>query len=293
MRRRTRDDSELLAGTLTRVAGLRSTWCLLPAPTSGAWLPANAVPDLLEGLLDQVARHYRAPDLTVAGSFWIGGYAARLAGPTLAAMITEGRVPDISADNLLLRFDQRGYVSEAALRRPTWAGGGDPAPVRVSGGRPSLRRYAHDRLIGQHLERLAEPLTRLMRRTDRAFRASVSDACANAFLRIAKAGADPTLCRIEATAFADLAPPQSPRAQLISRPDRDVLPIGLRRVGCCLAFRVPTMGPCTSCPHLGCRPEKPMVSQAPSATAAAPFAATSREGDLDAVDTEVPVTVAR
>lgn len=238
-----------LRDTLDRVAQLHSSWGLRAGPDDSRWVSATELPTRLDELLWSVARHYHTPDRTVAGAFWIGGYTARIAGPALCALLTERRTPDVSMDNVFLRFDHRGYVAEAALDKPRWAGLPGSGATHIAANLPTLRAWLHRRLVADHLAWLAEPLQRIARRSDAMFWASVYDACAAVFVRAAAVGLDPDRCAAEASAFTHLGSMPRSRPGVVHDRSSSVQPLQLRRVGCCLAFRVPAMGPCSSCPH--------------------------------------------
>jgi hypothetical protein len=122
--------SGVWAETLERVAKLGNGYQLEIAPVEGDWIAADQVvkggPDfdrvaaILERDCDAVARR-------AAGSQFVLEYL-RFAWPAITAFALERRVPDVAAENLLVRIDERGTPVAFALAEARFAVlSGDPA----------------------------------------------------------------------------------------------------------------------------------------------------------------------
>lgn len=83
------------------------------------YLPACALSD--DDLLNGISKRGNDVGTTenrVAAALFLQGYAYRVAAPMLAAWVLHGRIPDVSAANLVLRFNDTGRLQDVAMRVP-------------------------------------------------------------------------------------------------------------------------------------------------------------------------------
>ena len=163
-----------------------------------------------------------------------------LAGIAIEAYLTQGRVPDVSAENVLLLFAQSGHPAQAALAASRGTAGTDRAALR-----PLLRGAIVDGLTG-----IVEALRAPGRRGPYAQWAIVADTCVSIFEEVGRRYGHMDDAVAEAEAFLDATPP------LIGRANYEQLNVdghsGWFRVRntCCLIYRCSTMGYCSTCPLL-------------------------------------------
>jgi hypothetical protein len=134
----TRDERTAAAAleeTFSRTREMEPEWLSLSphlgVPDEPGWVsPQRLAADeaLLEELLGRVGREAKTEDRLVMGSFFLGDYLWKVLAPAVAAFLVDCRVPDLSASNLALRFDEKGEAAEVAMIEPRFAAlSNDPA----------------------------------------------------------------------------------------------------------------------------------------------------------------------
>ncbi|MEN9063148.1 hypothetical protein [Ponticoccus litoralis] len=112
-----------LAETMRVVGQLGERFVVSGAEHRDGWLAATALSDA--EIAGEVAARGRAAgveDAKAGAVLFLQTYAYRVAAPLLAAWVLFGRLPDISAGNVLLRFGADGRPSALALREPRMTG---------------------------------------------------------------------------------------------------------------------------------------------------------------------------
>jgi ferric iron reductase protein FhuF len=92
-----------------------------PGPADESLIPATRLLEDDEAIAQLVAARARGLELKpgrAAAVLWMQSYAYRVAGPLLAAWVLHQRVPDLSVENIRLRFDAEGRPVEVRLVRP-------------------------------------------------------------------------------------------------------------------------------------------------------------------------------
>lgn len=122
-----------LTATLGHVGALDDDFAAALEPLEPGWFPATALlapgsTELAEGLVRSIARYPRA-ERRVSGSLFINAYSWYLPAAAIAAYLAERRVPDLSMENVALRY-----------RTYTWhedgeSGEGERIDVRLLSGR--------------------------------------------------------------------------------------------------------------------------------------------------------------
>jgi len=204
------------------------------------WTPAGRYADgtALPGLISSAQRRWgTAPHVAAAlawksYAYWVAlpavlGIAAQLAGAAPGHRLTAtGRVPDVSAGNVLIRPHAGPQFVEVGLCRPT-----------VATGHRDLPGYLRERLLDQHLSPVLEGLHGLVHLGRRTLLGSVASGVAHALVRAESAA--PGLCDevgdtlLAALGVADLV-------EITPGP-------AVRRHTCCLAFTLPEPKVCRGC----------------------------------------------
>lgn len=242
-----------LAATLER-AGALLRWhdVEVGRPAGDGWLACAELPGLLDGWLDTIALGHRAPPETAA-SYLLGWYAEGVASAAVPAFVTERRVPDLSPANLSLHRNDEHWVDRTAVHGVAMAVlPDDPAAgapdVTVVDDLDALRRHLSGALL-THLGPVVEAVRQRVRLGLRVRWGLVADSIAGAFLDVGRATGDQLAARDEADAFLAVAAPT-----LRARPTWVPLDHGgqchifMRRGACCLAYKTPEHGYCTTCP---------------------------------------------
>jgi ferric iron reductase protein FhuF len=248
-----------LAETLARVGRLGGEFVLWPRAEGGGWLPAgDFVGDrgaLREALrrLDRVAGG-RTSRRALGSTFAL--HYLRYLWPAVAALSLERRVPDMAAENVMVRIDDDGWPQEPALVEPRFATlASDPRAAEaayVARDDADLFAWALRRMVDDH----AAPLVRAVRleanTTETILWGSVAAACALPLFWGVQ------LARDREAALRDLPlllehptyPQLHDRIQLRTvRHDGCDWTVHTRRT-CCLYRRLPPGHLCEDCPVL-------------------------------------------
>ena len=162
----------------------------LGVPEEPGWTPATDLAlddELLEELMRRTGRGYGTGDRLVEGSFFLKYYLWRVVGSAVAAFLLDRRVPDLGAENLVLRFDERGYAAGLAYvggrfaALPTDRDAHHPDACILS--EDELLGWLRDGLASTHLPDLYAVLRRSRpRRGKRALWGAAVDAVAETFV---------------------------------------------------------------------------------------------------------------
>jgi hypothetical protein len=221
---------------------------LIVADPSG-WVPAERFADgsALPVLLDAAQRRWGASPAAAAALAW-KSYVYWLALPGVVGYAAAGRVPDLSAGNVLVRMPGAAPFLEIGLRAPTIA----VAPGDPVAGQPhvtvveDLPGYLRQKLVDEHLAAVLDGLHGLVRVGRRTLLGSLASGVAYGLVRSADALPSPILpvarTLLSALGVADLV---------------EISPqLGIQRHTCCLAFTLPQPKVCTGC----CIPRGPLAA---------------------------------
>lgn len=205
------------------------------------WIRAEAIEAVLPACLDAVGADLKTDDRRVQAALFMWRYAWHVAEPAIGCFVADRPLPDVAADNVVLRMDESGTVGAAAFisRRSDWAGSG-----------AARRDWLHARLES-HFTLTVDAVCAHAPLGARAQWALAADACATAFLEAGqRLGREVESC---ADAFAFLAMPGSPlrsRVSFFRLEEAGHRALFLRRRSCCLTHRVRGEDHCSSCPLL-------------------------------------------
>lgn len=256
--------SASLAETLARVSALdhylRAT--RIDALSEG-WLGATdlVAPDgiALDAALQHILTPYAATpdDRHVAASLLINAYAWSLSAAAIASYLTEGRVPDLDAGNVALRFSAPGedeessfgiaFLSDRMAVLPNDVAAGSPDAIGLAD-RTEVREWLRRRLEA-HMAPLIEAVYRRTRLGRRAQWNLVADDCASLFLWVGeKIGAIDAACA-EGLAFVSAAgSPMAPsKTSYFTLEANGRCETFRKRGGCCLYYKMPAGRNCSTC----------------------------------------------
>ncbi|WP_119070062.1 IucA/IucC family C-terminal-domain containing protein [Aggregatilinea lenta] len=251
-----------LDGTLQRLVRLypylelRTGDDLPPGWVNAKDLIASGSPHLPR-LVRTVGATSGTDDRQVAVSFFLNGYAWLVAVVGLGCLLAEGRVPDLTFEDVALRFDEQGNAAGMALSNGRFLAlpqdrDADHHRATIVPDRGALRdAFRHE--IEAHMAHVIPALRAQSSLGTRALWITVIDRCAT-FLYWAN-HLKPDLVSRE-TVRDDVAAlahvPGSPMANKLTRLDPVDTPDGpalaLRRGSCCLNYRRPDGELCDSCP---------------------------------------------
>ncbi len=185
--------AEPLVATLERISAIEIGKLDLSArptvPEEPGWFLVSdlaADGDILRGVFERVERGYAMGDRTLAGTALLRSVLWRTLTPAVAALLTERRLPDLSAANVALRFGESGFAEGLAFngaRLVVLPGdlGGSKSVVSASEEAFLVRLRAA--VAEDFLENLIPALRALrVRRSRRALWSVGVDVCAEAFM---------------------------------------------------------------------------------------------------------------
>lgn len=256
-----------LSVTLGRCSQRDSSLSAVVGVCEAGWFPASALlapgsPELAEGLTRVVAQHPGA-ERRVAGSFFAGEYAWWIPAAAVAAYLAERRAPDLSLDNVALRYrtyswDEDGETGEAERIDVRFVSGrfaalpDDPAAAHpdalILPDLDALRTWLRQR-VEAHLAAVIEAVAAQTRLGRRAQWHLAADSLAALFLTAGKSFGDAVRGQAEGLACVKAA--GSP----LHNRDTGYLTVTVgehcdtvrARGGCCLYYRVHPGENCTTC----------------------------------------------
>lgn len=253
-------DPSPLADTLARLAPYGAGAHVPPHP-DGPWRAADRLAqdeDAIAALLAQVGADWRCERRDVQAMRVVEVWTWTVAFPAAAAILVDGRLPDVRAANVLLAHGPDAPWPPVALRGRRFAAlAGDPAAphadvTHLAPDRDALARELHAQLTEAHLAPLVACAARLGGRARRALWRGAGDRIAQAFVLVGDAlGEHAAGERLAGCALAPGAPlPNRPPVTVRAFPcaDRSEERV-LLRDGCCLYYHVPGEGEhCLGCP---------------------------------------------
>lgn len=263
------------AETLRRLSALDAGGLNLSArpgvPSEPGWTTAADLTgtneEHLGELLRLVGRQYATGDRAVAGTLFLRGYLWRILVPSVAALLTERRLPDLGPENVALSFDERGAAAGLAFGHRFAVLEGDPGAASsgatVLAGEGEMLELVGEGLARGHLPGLFSALRRYgVRRAERALWGVSADILAEAFTWAGSAlGRDG-----EARDFAERALDGSPhlpgKTNFFVLEQDGVSEWTRTRNACCLYYKI-SGEVCSTCPRIPKRerPRRPVTER--------------------------------
>jgi ferric iron reductase protein FhuF len=247
-----------LVETLARIARLGDDYELPISPVGEGWLSAaeliwdgptfeRVIERLCAGRGDPAARR-------AIGSQFVLLYL-RFVWPVVAAFALERRVPDVAAENLLVRLDDAGWPSTFALAQPRFAAlESDPAAgeaTELARDEADLARWLHERSIEVNAAPLVETVRKRLLTSGTALWGNVAAAFAHPLLwHVQHVAAESAAVVRDAEAL--LAGPEAPKlgdqVRLLRVVQGDEEWTVHTRRTCCLRWCLPGESRCDDCP---------------------------------------------
>jgi ferric iron reductase protein FhuF len=214
----------------------------LVVPDPAGWLPATRFADgtALPELLDAAHARWNASPHAAAALAW-KSYTYWVVLPAVLGYAYARRVPDVSAENTLVRLHVSAPFLEIGLRRPLVAvPPGEPMPASPSGVRvvEDLVAFLKTTVLDQHLAPVLDALTARVHVGRRTLLGSLASGVGYALVRAQHALPEPA--------------PRTAKTLLTALGVDDLVEVSagepmVRRRTCCLAFTLPEPKVCRGC----------------------------------------------
>lgn len=243
------------AETMQVVGQLGERFVVSGAEHRDGWLAATALSDA--EIAREVAARGRAAgveDAKAAAVLFLQAYVYRVAAPLLAAWVLFGRLPDVSAGNVLLRFGADGRPSALALRRPRMTGlPHDRLPDAEGVASDDLTGVAIRLLLAEHLLPLHDRVRAQYRLGGLLAKGAVTSQIGLILTWIDTHSTVPwaRTAGIGLDLFeraGDSLAGQGRAGEMLHLSSGGTEGIAFRRGTCCLAYKAPHKGYCGGCP---------------------------------------------
>jgi ferric iron reductase protein FhuF len=249
---------QTLAQTLTDVALLDENLIASIGPVEPDWFHAAILLDaqspLLQIVLDRQAANHPHTEARTKASFFIGEYAWYVAASAVGAYLVDKRVPDLSIENVALRFqrytwhegDESGeadrievrYRSTRCVALPDDSLAADPDMLTLPDA-AALREWMRQALEA-HMTPLIDRVSAETRLSRHALWLVVADTCAGLFLHLGKQLGRQDEAMHEGLAFirASASPMNNPKTGYITIESNGHCETFRARGGCCRYYTV-------------------------------------------------------
>lgn len=224
-------------------------------PTGEGWFTPAACLEgegMLETLWTRTAKETKTHDRGYLKQSVFGSYIWLLTVSGIGVYLLERRVPDLSAQNTVLHIDKAGWVDALALVIPRFAclpddpAADDPHAVVVADV-DALRRFYLHTLLTAHLEAFMSGMKSRYKYGLRAMQETLADRIVGTLIWLLKELGEKERIGGEVAAFSSLLPFKS-KSGVLEVPFEGRCEPFLKRASCCLSYRLPEHGYCTSCP---------------------------------------------
>jgi ferric iron reductase protein FhuF len=250
-------DADALALTLSRIARLGGSYELRLAAEGDGWVPADTLVrggPAFERAVERLGAGNDPAKRRAIGSQFVLLYL-RFVWPSVTAFTLERRVPDVGADNLLVRFDNDGWPAAFALVQPRFAAlARDPAAAaaaRVFADEPELLAWLYERAVQANAAPLIETVRNRLLTSGTALWGNVAAAFAHPLLWHVQLVA-PDSSSVVRDAQAILSSGTTPRlgdqVRLLRVVQGDEEWTVHARRSCCLRWSLPGETRCDDCP---------------------------------------------
>lgn len=207
----------------------------------------------MEFLFRQLLSHYKTDRLRPPAMFWFGHYAYTIELITFAFFVVEGRVPDLSPDQVWLRIGENTDIQNLAWRGHRFAALPDDPDAShpdcmVLPTRQALREYMREQLTS-HLTPLVDTISTYSSLGKPGLWEIAADYTAFAFVALGELLGDEAIGMKESQAFSAQRSRLSVRRSFIPIEHLGTTHYLLDRVSCCLYYQVGDGKYCHSCPH--------------------------------------------
>lgn len=245
-----------LQDTLTRAASLSDYLKVsVGSPTGTVWFAATTFLDderVLDLLWSRASEAAKTTDRAYLKQSVFGSYIWMLGVCGIATYLLARRVPDLSAGNTVLHVDEAGWIDALALREPRFAclpddPAADSPHATIVPDMDGLRRFYLRAFLDENTAPVMEAMKARFKYGLGAMRETVADRIAGTLIWLLKEHDGEARVRAEVEAFLGLLPFKT-KSGILEVPFEGRCEPFLKRASCCLSYRLPEHGYCTSCP---------------------------------------------
>lgn len=246
--------------TFAKLAALREdrkTWLLTQTDSQPDWLSAadlaaESLPHIKE-LITRAQSEYKSDSLRPPAMLWFGHYAYAIEIITFACFLIERRVPDLSPENIQLRFDKAGEVDSIAWMGRKFAAlpdddGASHPDCIILPTREALREYMHKQML-DGFANMIDSVSAYSKMGRPGLWAIAADYAAYSFTALGEIVGNEALGVEESRLFSESKSKLSTKRSFIPIEHVGTTHYLLDRTSCCLYYQVDGGGYCHSCPH--------------------------------------------
>lgn len=245
-----------LAQSLAQVAAIADRFALHAQPPSNVeLLRATEISD--DDIREQVAARARSlntDELKVGATMFLQNYVYRIAAPALGTWVLHGRIPNLSASNVLLRFDADGRPADVSMISPVmFVRPGDHVSDAQCIVTEDLTATAMDTLLEQHVMAMHDRVKKMFGLGALLAKGQVSSQFGMAFTAIDTNTSlawphvvGPAMDFLQRS--RDRIAGEGKAGDMIFKRLGDSEGVTFRRGTCCLVYKTPERGYCGGCP---------------------------------------------
>lgn len=247
--------------TFAKLATLRDdrkSWLLTQTDSqSDSWLSAadlaaESSPHIKD-LVKRAKSEYKSDSLRPPAMLWFGHYAYAIEVIVFACFLIERRVPDLSPENIQIRFDNAGEVDSIAWLGHKFAAlpdddGASHSDCIILPTREALREYMHKGLL-ELFTALIHSVSAYSSLGKPGLWAIAADYSAYAFTTLGDMLGSESIGVEESRLFSETKSKLSVKRSFIPIEHIGTTHYLLDRTSCCLYYKVDGGGYCHSCPH--------------------------------------------
>ena len=227
-----------------------------PPANSDWYLASDLLADerVLDEVLERVGAYLKTDSPFLQAALLVHPYTNPVVSAAVHGLYAEGRVPDVSAENMAFRLDSSGYVVEYAFRSQRFAAlssdsaAGHPDAIPVAD-LESLSAWMFDRMVEHHMRPFFERVRVKTKLGMNVMWAALAGGCAGTLMGLQR---DEYFTIEEAidthTALLKLAPPpMHDRVSIYPLQSGNHRALFMRLEVCCQKYLHPDMGKCGYC----------------------------------------------
>jgi hypothetical protein len=249
--------SHPLASTVEGITAINEYLNVQLAPPVGdGWVTVEELiadrSPLREELLARIRRRYHTDDRHFVAMTFFGATIWQVVVASIASYLTARRVPQLNPANVMLRWDADGWADTVAIVNARFAAlpddpAADHVDVTIVADRDALRARLVEYIVSDYVPALIDVTSATSPLGKHALWSVVADRCVGTIVWLAPQLNLTATCGTEVRALLQ-AWPRKTRTNILAVEHAGRQELFLERSSCCLSYKVPEHGYCSTCP---------------------------------------------